>query len=896
MTGKAPPKPPAAPVGAGQTLALDARRPLRLDGADEVFLVSKGVVDLFAQPRYPGSTAARTHLFRVESGGVMLGLSSAGAETSRIEILAVGGQGSEVRRLARSRVADAALIGAWVRRLSGALGEAAPGLQDQVEFGAGPRQRLSADDWRAVDRFHAAALSRLAERLDQGAQADAARLGRRTARAADLSTRLVGELAQIIVPRDGPAPPADVIDDPLFSACRMVADALGVEVRRPAGPAADRQDFRAIGEIARASRLRTRRTLLRAGWWRQDAGPLVAWIGQDRQPAAILPVARGGYVLVDPGSGARRRVDETLAQSVSLEAATFYQPLPDGDLSVGALLSWMAPRARTDIARILLAATALAIIGLTGPVVTALLVDGAIPRSDLGQLAFCAAALLMAAVGAAGLQAVQGVATLRLSGVADWMLQAAVMDRLLRLPATFFKTYTAGDLADRVLGVAEIRQVLTGRAIGGVLAGVFCLFGLGLMFAFDARLALVAAVLILIQGVVIVTVSMARLRHERLYFDLHGKTHGLVLQLLTGIGKLRVASATTRALAQWVRSFSQQKGHFVTSQRIGARLTAFQAGFPTLASLIVFGLAVREPQGIDTGRFLAFFAAFGQSLAAVASLGAAVGEILIAAPFFARLRPVLAASVEAPGPANSAAEISGAVELSHVSFRYAESGAMVLDGLSLAVEPGEFVALVGPSGGGKSTIFRLMLGFEKARSGAILFDGRTIDMLDIAAVRRQVGVVLQNGKLTSGSIFENICGAVQVPIEQAWEAARHAGLDADIEAMPMGMHTVVNEGVSTLSGGQRQRLMIARALVHRPRLLLFDEATSALDNRTQSIVGGSLAKLGVTRIVIAHRLSTVRDADRIIVIAGGAVAQAGTYDTLNNQPGPFADLARRQLV
>ncbi|HEX2818150.1 MAG TPA: NHLP bacteriocin export ABC transporter permease/ATPase subunit, partial [Phenylobacterium sp.] len=779
-----------------------------------------------------------------------------------------------------------------IGRFGGALG----GADDGFQLALGGRRKLSTDDWRAVDRFHATALSRLTDRLDQGAQAEAARLGRRTARAADQSARLLDELAQIIVPREAAPAAADVIDDPLFSACRTVAETLGVEVRRPAARASDREDFRAIGEIARTSRLRVRRTLLRAGWWRRDAGPLVAWIGEARQPLAILPAARGGYVVVDPRSGARRRVDETLAQSISLEAATFYRPLPDGDLPAGRLLRWMAHHSRADIARILLAATALAIIGLTAPVVTALLVDGAIPRSDLGQLAFCAAALLMAAVGAAGLQAVQGVATLRLSGVADWTLQAAVMDRLLRLPATFFKAYTAGDLADRVLGVAEIRQVLTGRAIGGVLAGVFCLFGVALMFAFEARLALAASILIVIQGGVIVTVSAARLQHERRYFDLHGKTHGLVLQLLTGIGKLRVAAATTRALAQWVRRFSQQKGHFVASQRIGNRLTAFQAGFPTLASLIVFALAVREPSGIDAGRFLAFFAAFGQSLAAVASLGAAVGEILIAAPFFARLRPVLSSPVETPGLGGSTGEISGAVELSQVMFRYAGNGAMVLEGLSFAVEPGEFVALVGPSGGGKSTIFRLMLGFERALSGAILFDGCTIDMLDIAAVRRQIGVVLQNGKLTSGSIFENICGAVQVPIEQAWEAARHAGLDADIEAMPMGMHTVVNEGVSTLSGGQRQRLMIARALVHRPRLLLFDEATSALDNRTQSIVSSALAKLGVTRIVIAHRLSTVRDADRIFVIAGGAVAQVGTFDVLDKQPGPFADLARRQLV
>jgi len=871
---------------AAQRLVLDARQPLRLDGAAEVFLVAKGVVDLFMQPQ--GAAAARTHLFRVVGGEVFLGLGGSGGAA---RVLAVGGQGSEILRLPRAQMADAEAVGAWMQRLCDLSG-------GEAVVPAADSKSPPAIDWPAVDRLHAEVLASLASQLDRQAQADTARLARRTALAAERSRRLVADLARIIAPRDTApgATAAEVMGDPLFAACQAVGWAMDLEVRRPADRASDREGVAAVAEIARASRLRTRRTLLRGGWQRRDSGPLVAWLGEAREAVALLPAGRRGYVLLDPRSGARRHVDEALAQAISPEAMAFYRPLPDGDLPMGKLVRWLGPQVRSDLGRVLLAAAGLALVGLTAPLITALLVDGAIPRSDLGQLAFCALALVIAAAAAAGLQVVQGVAMLRLSGVADWILQAAVMDRLLRLPAPFFKTYAAGDLVDRVLGVSQIRQVLTGRAIGGLLAGVFCLFGLALMFAFDAQLALVGCGLMLTQGAVIVTVSVARLHHERLYFDRHGKTEGLVLQLLTAIGKLRVAGATTRSLTQWVRSFAQQKAHFADSQRIGNRLTVFQAGFPTLATLLVFALAVREPAGLDTGRFLAFFAAFGQSMAAVAGLGAAIGEVLIAGPYFNRLRPVLAEPPEPPALGSATGEISGGVELSQVSFRYAANGPLILDGLSLAVEPGEFVALVGPSGSGKSTILRLMLGFETAQAGAILYDGRPIDMLDIAAVRRQVGVVLQNGKLTSGSIFENICGAVQVPIEQAWEAARRAGLDEDIEAMPMGMHTLINEGVSALSGGQRQRLMIARALVHRPRLLLFDEATSALDNRTQSIVSEALGKLGVTRVVIAHRLSTVRDADRIIVMSAGRVVQAGTFDALENQPGLFADLARRQLV
>jgi ABC-type bacteriocin/lantibiotic exporter with double-glycine peptidase domain len=220
----------------------------------------------------------------------------------------------------------------------------------------------------------------------------------------------------------------------------------------------------------------------------------------------------------------------------------------------------------------------------------------------------------------------------------------------------------------------------------------------------------------------------------------------------------------------------------------------------------------------------------------------------------------------------------------------------VLDNVSLKIAQGEYVAIVGPSGSGKSSLFRLLLGFEKPETGAVFLDGKALDTLDISAARRQFGVVLQNGRLATGSLYDNICGGVRLPLEQAWEAARLAGLEDDIKAMPMGMHTVVSEGVNTLSGGQRQRVMIARAVARRPRILLFDEATSSLDNQSQAIVSESLGNLNVTRIVIAHRLSTVRQADRIIVLVDGKIVQTGSYTELIEAPGTFASFAKRQLL
>jgi ATP-binding cassette subfamily C protein len=265
-------------------------------------------------------------------------------------------------------------------------------------------------------------------------------------------------------------------------------------------------------------------------------------------------------------------------------------------------------------------------------------------------------------------------------------------------------------------------------------------------------------------------------------------------------------------------------------------------------------------------------------------------------PLYERAAPILKTLPEVDSTRSNPGELSGAIEANHLVFRYRPDSPLVLRDLSFTVQPGQFVAFVGPSGCGKSTLLRLLLGFEQPESGAVYFDGQDLAGLDVQAVRRQMGVVLQTGKLISGDILTNIIGAAPLTVDDAWEAARLSGLDRDIQAMPMGLHTVINESGGGLSGGQRQRMMIARAIVAKPRLLLFDEATSALDNHTQSIVSQSLKGLKATRIVIAHRLSTIIDADRIFVVDKGRIEQSGTYEELMKQGGLFAELAKRQLA
>jgi len=478
----------------------------------------------------------------------------------------------------------------------------------------------------------------------------------------------------------------------------------------------------------------------------------------------------------------------------------------------------------------------------------------------------------------------------------DTELQAAVWDRLLRLPTAFFRRFPAGDLTMRAMGVDSIRQVLSGVSVNAILGSVFCLANFALMLYYDVGLTGVAVGVALVFLGTTSWINLRQLRVQRGVYAAQGEVAGLLLQLLNGIARLRVAGVEARAFKVWAEAFAQQRRLMFRGRALANTVTVVDSMLPLLSSMALFSYIAAARDSLALGHFLAFNAAYGQFLAALLSMNAALTGSLAVAPLYRRLTPILEATPEVDEVKSDPGELVGSIEINHVSFRYQPDGPLILDGVSIAIEPGQFVAFVGPSGSGKSTLFRLLLGFEKPESGTIFYDGKDLSKLDLRAVRRQLGVVMQSAALMPGSIFENIVGSEPLTLDDAWEAARMAGLDQDIEQMPMGMHTMVAEGMGTLSGGQRQRLIIARALVRRPRLLLFDEATSALDNRTQGIVSRSLDRLNATRVVIAHRLSTIQHADRIYVIVGGRLVQQGSFEELMAVEGPFAALARRQIV
>jgi NHLM bacteriocin system ABC transporter ATP-binding protein len=438
---------------------------------------------------------------------------------------------------------------------------------------------------------------------------------------------------------------------------------------------------------------------------------------------------------------------------------------------------------------------------------------------------------------------------------------------------------------------------VTGATLSSLLTGVFSVFSFAVIFYYSVQLGLIAVLMAaVIIGVTLVG-GFVQLRYQRRETEMMGKVSSLVLQLLTGIAKLRVAGAEMRAFTVWAGQYSVQKSNAVKAQSAANAVLVFNSASTVLTSMIVFATVVFFMGGsVSTGDFVAFNAAFAQFLFASAGITTAFTTILQAAPFYERAKPIFQALPEVDTERPDPGELRGRVEFNHVSFRYDPDGPLVLDDVSLQAEPGEFIAIVGPSGAGKSSLFRQLLGFEEPETGSVYYDEHDLSEINVQAVRRQMGVVLQNGRMMSGTIFQNIASVSQLTMDEAWEAARMAGFDRDIEMMPMGMFTFLGEGSTTISGGQRQRLMIARAIASRPRILLFDEATSALDNRTQAIVSASLENLKATRIVIAHRLSTIMNADRIYVLKAGRVVQSGTYAELMEQEGPFRELAERQLA
>ncbi|MEV7322299.1 NHLP bacteriocin export ABC transporter permease/ATPase subunit [Streptomyces sp. NPDC093970] len=684
--------------------------------------------------------------------------------------------------------------------------------------------------------------------------------------------------------------------DASYAACRLVAQAAGITLAEPARSGTESDRIDPIERVALASRVRIRAVRLDGRWWRENVGPLVGHRALSGAPVALL-WRRGGYVAVHPATGRETPIEKANAAEFEPRAVMFYRPLPDRALTPLGLLRFSLRGTRGDLGALLLAGLVTVAIGSLVPIATGRVLGEYVPKAQTGLIVQVCLAVMISAVVSASFTLLENLTILRLEGRIEATLQPAVWDRLLRLPTRFFTQRSTGELASAAMGISAIRRLLAG--VGPVVAQSVTVgaMNLGLLFWFSVPMALAAVGMLVVIGALFLGLGLWQVRWQRRLVVLGNKLNNQAFQTLRGLPKLRVAAAENYAYAAWAGEFARSRELQQKVGRIKNLTTVLGSVYLPVCTLLMFMLLAGPARGaMDAAAFLTFNTSVTMLLTSVTQLTGSFVSAVAALPLFEEIRPVLDAAPEVRTASTRPGPLSGGIEARRLSFRYSDDGPLVLDDVSFEVRPGEFVAVVGPSGCGKSTLLRLLIGFDKPVSGSVLYDGQDLGALDQSAVRRQCGVVLQHAQPFTGSILDVICGTEPYTAEEAMAAAELAGLAEDIKRMPMGLHTIV-AGSGAVSGGQRQRLMIAQALIRRPRILFFDEATSALDNDTQRTVIESTRKLNATRIVIAHRLSTVMDADRVVVMEDGKVAQQGPpAELLADTGGRLHELVRRQLA
>ncbi len=702
----------------------------------------------------------------------------------------------------------------------------------------------------------------------------------------------------------------------LPGALALLTPALGVAGEVPRPEIAD--EILAVEEAATSVGLRSRRVLLDGRWWLQSGTPMLARVAERRRVAregdgayasfagwvALVPRAIAGYrmrALDDDGNpGVEWPVDESTAQRLAPFAFAFHRRFEPRPIRIADVLRFALQHARADVGVLLATGLLAALAGLLTPVATGRLIDKAIPAGSGSMTLAIVAGLAAAGLAAIALEVLRSIAVLRFEARTSVAMQAAVLDRVIGAPAKFFRAYSSGDLAMRLGAVNTVQRTVTGASIGAFVAAIFLTTNLVLMLTYSTPLSVAALGIVAVAAILSTVIGIARISLGRRIEATEGKLSAMSYEYFAGIAKLRASAAESRAYTNWLARYRDYRELNRASAGLAnlesVLLSILQPAAVTLVLYLAWKLGESPAsRALSVGQYVAFQAAMFGLLAGVQGIVATALDLAALAPAWERARPILATPPEDGVRGKIRHEPEGAIDFVGVTFAY-PGGPEVLRGIDLSIRPGEFVAIVGASGSGKSTLLRLLLGFENPGQGTVRFDGRVLHALDLRSLRGRIGTVLQSGRLWAGDILTNIVGASSLTVDDAWEAARGAGLAADIEAMPMGMYTLVGEGVSTLSGGQRQRVLIARALVGQPRILLLDEATSALDNLSQAAVLETLERLQATRVVIAHRLATVRNADRIVVMDGGRIVQQGTFRDLAALPGPFAAMLARQVA
>ena len=635
---------------------------------------------------------------------------------------------------------------------------------------------------------------------------------------------------------------------------------------------------------------------LEKGWYRDSFGPILAFDKEDDQAITLLPDVLSGYRFNDLKSGKSEKISAANEGRFKEEAFCFYQPLPLKKLKIIDLLLYMKDCIKpSDVVMMFVISLVMTSIGVLMTRITKTLTGAVLQSGQINALHAIMIFMIFASVSQKLMGIVNAQVNSRITIKTSLSVQAAVMMRVLTLPASFFRKFSSGELASRSSSVSSLCDMLLTGIFSGGLSSLTSLLYIGQIFNFAPNLVIPSLLIILITVASSVVISLIQVSLSKKRMELTAKESGLSYALLSGIQKIRVSGGEKRAFAKWADVFAQEAAYAYDPPALVKYSSVITMAISLIGTIRLYALAFEA--GLDQSTYFAFNAAYGMVMGAFSTMAGLGLNVAQMKPILDMAEPILNEVPEAAEDKEVLSRISGNIEMSHVSFRYEDNMPYVIDDLSLSIKAGDYVAIVGKTGCGKSTLIRLLLGFENPEKGAIYYDKKDLRKIDLVSLRKKIGTVTQNGDLFTGDIYSNIsiC-APGLSMEDAWKAAEIAGMAEDIKAMPMGMYTMITEGARDISGGQKQRLMIARAIAPKPRVLIFDEATSALDNKTQKQVSEALDKLNCTRIVIAHRLSTIRHCNRILILDKGKVVEEGTYDELIAKNGFFAELVDRQRL
>lgn len=639
-----------------------------------------------------------------------------------------------------------------------------------------------------------------------------------------------------------------------------------------------------------------RTVLLGKGWYKDAAGAMLGVQKSNGSIVALIPTGLSGYSYTDSETGKRVKINRKNEELFEKEATAFYKPLPLRQLGIPDLMRYLLETlSPADLVLTGTATLGVTLIGMLTPKLNNLLFSRVIEDGNIRLLFAITVFMICVTISSMLIGGVKQLIMARINTKMNISVQAATMSRVLSLPADFFKKYSSGELSARAQHMNSLCNMLVTMILSTGLTSVFSLIYISQIFVYAPALVAPSLIVTLVTMVFTVVSAFAQMKVSKKQMELSSKESGMSYALISGVQKIKLAGAEKRAFARWGNLYAQQSRLIYNPPAFIKINSVISTAISLAGTLVMYYFAVRS--NVSVADYYAFHAAYGMVSGAFLSLAGIALNVAQIKPVLDMVKPVLDAVPEISEGKQMVMRLSGGIELNNVSFRYNENMPLVLDNLTLKIRPGQYVAIVGATGCGKSTLMRLMLGFETPQKGAVYYDGKDIATVDLKSLRRNIGVVMQNGKLFSGDIFSNITiSAPWLTMDEAWKAAELSGMAEDIRRMPMGMHTLISEGSGGVSGGQRQRLMIARAIAPRPKILMFDEATSALDNLTQKTVSESLDGLKCTRIVIAHRLSTIRQCDRIIVLDKGRMIEDGTYDELIGKGGFFAELVARQRI